>query len=262
MGQLRDVIRRIFEQNASGKPFLALWKWAREPAKEVDRHDRWQALAEWASDERVKSRGGSPERKKWAERQGVYEGKARATHPNGGPDVPDVVHGGWHPQAQRSQCPSTGPMSKSMPAKLCWHTTEGLSMPVYSGTNPHFTIEPKTGGLVQHIPIGNYALALENHEGGGETNRWNCIQVEIRELAGRSGDWPLSYYDNLAELARWIELHAGVKRACSVAYENMWHGMSVDAFYHYGGHLGHQHVPEQWDRHYDPGGGFRQGAIL
>jgi hypothetical protein len=164
------------------------------------------------------------------------------------PKVPGVVNG-WHPGATRNQ--TAAPLAFiGVEPKIVWHTTEGYGLPGYSGVQPHFTLNPKTGELWQHVPITGGAYALENHSGGVETNRANAIQVELIGFARDSAVWPKSYYANIANLARWIEKHAGVKRACGVKFRAS-SSYKISNWYGYGGHCGHQHVPE--NSHWDPG---------
>lgn len=169
-------------------------------------------------------------------------------------DVPPVVDGGWHPRATRTQVQSGIGAYLSVPARLVWHTTEGSGLPAYSGSHPHFTLNPQTGALYQHIDIRSGAMALRNLEGGVETNRARAIQVELIGFAAASGGWSDEAYRHIAELARWIEKHAGVARASSVRFGgagNLPSRLSGQAWLDYRGHLGHQHVPE--NDHWDPG---------
>lgn len=185
-------------------------------------------------------------------------------------DVPSAP-GGWHPKAQRVPYADVGPLSTSMPARLVWHTTEGSSLPRYNGSAPHITFDVKTGRIYQHIPLGRTALALK-HPPVVETNRANAIQVELiafsdADAAARAGRPDLAVksftdadYARIASLARWIEKNAGVKRACTVKFENRAHPLSPTSWLRYAGHLGHQHVPG--NDHWDPSGSFRIDLVL
>lgn len=167
-------------------------------------------------------------------------------------DVPGIENG-WHPDATRTQVQGGIGAYLNVPAKLVWHTTEGVSLPAYSGTHPHFTLNPKTGQLWQHIPIHSGAMALENDAGGVETNRAHAIQVELIGYAAQTQGWSDADYANVAKLARWIEKHAGVARRCAVDFHSASSvvRLSGSAWLAYAGHLGHQHVPE--NAHWDPG---------
>lgn len=163
--------------------------------------------------------------------------------------VPPMNPGGWHPDAIENQSASPLSWTRGNP-KIVWHTTEGSGLPAYSGSQPHFTLNPKTGTLWQHVPIRGGAYALQNLSGGVETNRAHAIQVELIGFAGQTQDWSDAEYANIAKLARWIEKHGGVPRQCSVTFRSDsihkiqdWPG--------YTGHCGHQHVPE--NTHWDPG---------
>lgn len=179
--------------------------------------------------------------------------------------------GGWHPNAKRVSYDSAGPLLKDVPAKLVWHTTEGVGLPLYRGTAPHITFNVKTGEIYQHIPLGQTAKALQ-HTRSPETNRANALQVELMAFsdaaaARRAGHPELAVenftdadYARIARLARWIEKHAGVKRQCSVKFEARSHPLSDAAWIRYAGHLGHQHVPQ--NTHWDPSGSFKIAKVL
>lgn len=173
-------------------------------------------------------------------------------------DVPPMNPGGWHPDAIENQSKAPLSWTAGRP-KLCWHTTEGFSLPAYSGSHPHFTLNPKTGTLWQHVPIRGGAYALQNLSGGVETNRAHVIQVELIGFARETGSWSDAEYANIAKLARWIEKHAGVPRSCGVVFRNDSTHKVAD-WTNYSGHLGHQHVPE--NSHYDPGAGFKIGKVI
>lgn len=176
-----------------------------------------------------------------------------------GAQVPGVVDGGWHPHATRIQVQGGIGAFLNVPAKLVWHTTEGFGLPAYSGSHPHFTLDPASGKLWQHIPVTSGAMTLKNASGGVETNRAHAIQVELIGFAGETPDWPASDYREVAELARWIEKHTAVKRRCSVRFEARHHSLSGQEWLDYSGHIGHQHVPE--NDHWDPGQ-FRIGEVI
>jgi hypothetical protein len=163
--------------------------------------------------------------------------------------VPGMNPGGWHPDAIENQSKSPLSWAGGRP-KLVWHTTEGFGLPTYSGSHPHFTLNPKTGTLWQHVPIRGGAYALRNLSFGVETNRAHAIQVELIGFAKDSQNWSDAEYANIAKLARWIEKHAGVPRSCDVTFRSD-SAHKVADYVNYTGHLGHQHVPE--NDHWDPG---------
>jgi hypothetical protein len=123
----------------------------------------------------------------------------------------------WHPRAIRIVYPSMGPYTGGG-RKLLWHTTEGYSLPRYSGSNPHFTLNPATGQLWQHQPITEPSRALVHSPGTPETNRANVVQVELIGFAAQTHDWPDAYYGNISALARWIEANHGVPSKSTVAF--------------------------------------------
>jgi hypothetical protein len=166
-----------------------------------------------------------------------------------GGGVPGMNPGGWHPDAIETQAKNPLAWSAGSP-KIVWHTTEGFGLPMYNSSQPHFTLNPKTGTLWQHVPIRGGAYALRNTTGGVETNRAHAIQVELIGFARESHLWSDDAYRNIAKLARWIEKHAGVPRQCTVVFRSD-SNHKVPDYTNYTGHLGHQHVPE--NDHWDPG---------
>lgn len=165
----------------------------------------------------------------------------------------------WHPDATRVVYSDIGPFLPDVPPRLVWHTIEGNHLPHYQNSHPHFTLDPRTGSLWQHSPIDRGVKTLKNPPGGVETNRAHAIQVELFGFARETPDWPDAWYDECAELARWIERNAGVARRCSVDFRTSRDTLSNAAWMNYSGHLGHQHVPE--NDHWDPGA-FRIGEVL
>jgi hypothetical protein len=166
---------------------------------------------------------------------------------------------GWHPTAIRNQVQGGIGGYLNVPAKLVWHTTQGTSLPTYSGSHPHFTLDFKRRKLYQHIPITSGAMALENDPGGVETNRAHAYQVELVGFAEDAAKWTDADYAEIRKLARWIEKHGKVKRQCSVQFKGTVNHMFAAQWYSYAGHCGHQHVPE--NAHWDPGL-FQIGKVL
>lgn len=164
----------------------------------------------------------------------------------------------WHLGAKRVPYPDAGPYTPAAP-KIVWHTTEGSSLPVYSGSAPHFTFNPETGSLWQHIPINRAAKSLEHPPGTVETNHANCVQVELIGFAKDTGHWSDAAYARIAKLARWIETNHDVPSRCTVTFSNTPTRLTPAAWLAYAGHCGHQHVPN--NRHWDPGA-FRIELVL
>ena len=131
----------------------------------------------------------------------------------------------WHPSAKRQQLEDAGPFTRRR-AQVPVHTTEGPSLEgafvTVKGNRsaPHFILEVKSGRrrLVQCIPINRAARGLE-HNGGPETNKANCIQVEVvgfteRAKAAKLGhlelwvpNWSTDIYKQLHMLMLWTHNH-------------------------------------------------------
>lgn len=159
----------------------------------------------------------------------------------------------WHPEAQRVPYDDAGPFVKAAP-KIVWHTTETQGLPTYAGSTPHFTFDPRSGKLYQHVALNRAAKSLEHPSGTVETNRAHCIQVELLGYAKDTQNWTKTAYARIAKLARWIELNAGVARKCSVKFTGADvapERLSSFSWLAYAGHCGHQHVPN--NHHWDPG---------
>jgi hypothetical protein len=166
----------------------------------------------------------------------------------------------WHPEAIRVPYADAGPFVKAAP-KLVWHTTQGKSLPTYKGSAPHFTFNPKTGQLWQHISLDRAAKGLEHPSGTVETNHANARQVELIGFSEETPNWPQADYARIAKLARWIELNASIPSRCGVTFTTKPHRLSPAVWLAYAGHLGHQHVPAQTLNHWDPGA-FRIELVL
>jgi hypothetical protein len=163
---------------------------------------------------------------------------------------------------------------------VCWHTTEGTSLPSYAGgaEAPNFTAKPDFAAkrLVwyQHFDFDTSSRALVNLAGGVETNTLNVCQVEIvgtsdpttHEKWRAAGyahlftpelpDWAIR---DLAAFAKWAHDNHGVPLTSDVtfkAYPGSYGAsngvrMSAAKWQSFTGHCGHQHVPE--NLHGDPG---------
>ncbi len=170
---------------------------------------------------------------------------------------------------------------------LCWHSTEGTSLPSYDGGSmaPNFTAKPDFAAkrLVwyQHFDFDVSSRALVNRAGGVETNTLNVGQIEIVGTCdpathakwANTGvqhlympelpDWAIR---DLAAFAKWANADHGVPLSSGLTFKaypssygangvrmtgSQWNGFT--------GHCGHQHVPE--NDHGDPGA-FPMAAIL
>lgn len=246
----RDEIKNLWENAAH--PLAALWEWAKDPDDPARRAERWDALADWAGSHKRQQDHDSDEWKSWRKRQRVYRKRARVNENGEDPETPGIEDGGWHPDARRAGVVNGIGALDPNPC-LVWHTTEGYGLPAYSGSNPHFTLDPKTGVLYQHQSVREGARALRNLPGGVETNR-GAIQVELIGFASQSHTWSEEAYDHIADLARWIEEHCGVLRECDVRFDvpaGATPHMTAAQWNAYRGHCGHRHVPE--NDHWDPG---------
>jgi len=171
---------------------------------------------------------------------------------------------------------------------VVWHTTEGTSLPSYSGgaEAPNFTAKPDFNAkrLVwyQHFDFDSSARALVNAAGGVETNTLNVCQVEIVGTCdpGTHAKWAKAGYAHLytpelpdwairdlAAFAKWAHDNHGVPLTSAVTFKaypasyGSGNGVRMTAakWNSFTGHCGHQHVPE--NLHGDPGL-LPMGAIL
>lgn len=170
---------------------------------------------------------------------------------------------------------------------IVWHTTEGTSLPDYSGGSmaPNFTARPNFAARrlewFQHFDFDVSSRALVNAPGGVETNTLNVCQIEIIGTCdpGTHSRWAAAGYSHLytpelpdwairdlAAFAKWAHDQHGVPLSSGVtfkAYPGSYGAngvrMSGAQWTAFKGHCGHQHVPE--NDHGDPGA-FPMAAIL
>ena len=167
---------------------------------------------------------------------------------------------GFMDGVERVVLPDAGEHVTGRP-KLVWHSTEGSSIEgaiaAYRAGNaaPHFTIDPGSDRIVQHISVHRAARALKHPTGTVETNRARAVQVEIVGNAAAMGGLSAAELASLARLARWIERNADVPRKCTVEFVPFPSGVPKrlmgEAWLDYTGHCGHMHVPS--NDHEDPG---------
>jgi hypothetical protein len=161
---------------------------------------------------------------------------------------------------------------------ICWHTTEGRTLPSYSGGSeaPNFTMVPDFSAKVlkvyQHFDFDTSSRALVNLTGGVETNTLNVCQIEIVGTCDPTthrqwGSAPHLYTPelpnwairDLAAFAKWAHDNHGVPLSSDVtfkAYPGSYgtsNGVRMGnaKWESFTGHCGHQHVPE--NLHGDPG---------
>ncbi|MCX5253655.1 hypothetical protein OOK27_05630 [Streptomyces canus] len=155
---------------------------------------------------------------------------------------------------------------------LCWHSTEGTSLPSYDGGSmaPNLTAKPDFAAkrLVwyQHFDVDMSSRALRNLSGGVETNTLNVCQVEIVGTCdpathtkwAQAGiqhlympelpDWAIR---DLADFAKWANANHGVPLSSGLTFKPYppSYGangvrMTGTQWNNFTGHCGHQHVPE------------------
>jgi len=184
-----------------------------------------------------------------------------------------------NPDATHQPLEDAGPFTGGG-RKFIVHTTEGSTLESAFATlqanrsAPHFILEVKNGRrrLVQCIAINRAARALQ-HTGGPETNRANCIQVEVvgftdHTAAQRAGhlelwvpNWSHDVYAALHALMQWTNEHFGVPMRADHPFVGRpgYARLSGEAFVNAVGLLGHCHVPE--NDHTDPGP-LRTGLVV
>ena len=171
------------------------------------------------------------------------------------------------------------------------HTTEGMSLPSYSGGSMAPTVtgvpnmKDRTIRWYQHFDVDESARALANKLGGVETNTANAFQIELvgtcddkyaKTWSGKKAGvdyihWPTAPEWALAEVAwlvRWLNQNHGIPITCvkdwlaygkdsrrpgvtPASYGASPARMSMSAWRSFKGWCGHQHVPE--NDHGDPG---------
>lgn len=176
--------------------------------------------------------------------------------------LPNGEHWGLNIDSDHLQ--SSGPMIGARP-KLVLHTTEGSGFGTMDrvlrekSAEPHVLIDPGTREVKQYFPFNQYSKALEHPYGTPETNRANCIQIEIvgfaapnpshRDVAEESLDW----YANLGALCELIRHRVPFLRVAPYLFVKGVQRIPVSTFAGVGGIIGHMHVPSQPSGHWDPG---------
>lgn len=157
--------------------------------------------------------------------------------------------------------------------KFIVHTTEGSSLDGAFSTRSqnedaaHFILEVKDGHqrLVQCIPINRAARSLEHPSGTLETNRANCIQVEVvgftdenlsKQLGHHElfvGNWSPQIYKAIHDLMFWTHQNFGVPMESDHPFPGHpgFARLSQQAFVDAVGLLGHCHAAS--NSHTDPG---------
>ncbi len=172
---------------------------------------------------------------------------------------------------------------------IVWHTTEGTSLPDYSGGSmaPNFTAVPNFAAQrlnwFQHFDFDVSSRALVHAVAAIPTNTLNVCQIEVVGTCDpaahtrweKSGikhlytpelpDWAIR---DLAAFAAWSHANHGVPLTSGVAFKpypesygtNNGVRLSASKWESFKGHCGHQHVPSG-NVHGDPGD-FPMAAIL
>lgn len=134
----------------------------------------------------------------------------------------------------------------------------------------HFIANRPTD-IRQLLPLNVGGYTAQNPAGGIDTNRAHIVQIEVCNYAinpdmlispnnpglGFRIDWSDEWYEGLGQ---WLaDLDAALDGALDLTTElvfgDRWVGFpgGSQAYLDFAGVCGHQHIPEQPDRHWDPG---------
>lgn len=131
-----------------------------------------------------------------------------------------------------------------------WRQNPGAGLPHFLGVTPD--------RIVQLLPLSVGAYTAQNPPGGVDTNRSHLIQIEVCAYAKDAATWCGAGAPWTKALGKWLAdldraLGGGVlDLTTELDFGGAWVGFAGD-YDRYGGVLGHQHIPEQPDRHWDPG---------
>jgi hypothetical protein len=155
--------------------------------------------------------------------------------------------------------------------KLCFHTTESSWNSVDAMVDvlrdkraaPHFCIGGRPGRshptVVQLIPLNQAGRALGNDSSDGyQTNRANCIQIEICGRTSEIPQWSDVMYKRLANLTELIRHRVDVPNKAPWDFSNPKRA-SDSAWVKASGYVGHVHAPD--NDHVDPSR-FREGYLI
>lgn len=146
--------------------------------------------------------------------------------------------------------------------RVVWHTSEGDTFAGLIGTLhqtgywPHYSWDPNTGEIAQHLSHDRAGRALTNAPGGCETNRWGALQVEV--VGHAVVPFTTTPMHGLADLLA-IFRAAGVPDRWPLGQPLPYprsYGLnngqrSISTWLGFPGHYGHSQVPE--NEHGDPG---------
>jgi hypothetical protein len=183
----------------------------------------------------------------------------------------------WDLKFERSLGRDAGPFTGGG-NKWVWHTVESpwvfvdtaVAILHAKAAAPHFVIGKRQQDgpivVVQMVSLDRAGRTLGNDSGDlHDTNRADCIQVEICGRAAESGDWPVNRYQALANLVRLANIAAPDGREVPRRLARRFADDRVfsDAeFVRVDGHLGHKHAPDNIHGHTDPGEGFRGQFLM
>lgn len=155
--------------------------------------------------------------------------------------------------------------------KLVLHTTESewgkvdIMEDVLDRKNaaPHVVIGGRPGRshpvVIQMVPFNRAARALGNDPSDGrQTNRANCIQIEICGFAKDSQNWDLNRYEAIANLVELIRHRVNIPLRAPIDFSNP-RRMGDDEWVRESGIFGHSMAPD--NDHWDPGR-FREGRLI
>jgi hypothetical protein len=193
-----------------------------------------------------------------------WPGIADAGFGSGFTAVTDLWSGSelWLDGVQRIVSPKRGPRHLPVPWRGVLHTTEGGTiegaLQSYTSTNfyPHFTLEPRTGRLVQHLPLTVGARALSDKVTPWP-NACHCIQIEIVGHARNTHTWAEENAP-IRDLVQRIEDLVPIPHRTSRVFRDVTgvaahpsNRMDAPTWTTFAGWCGHQHVPGE--THWDPG---------
>ena len=129
-----------------------------------------------------------------------------------------------------------------------WRANPGSGCPHFLGITPD--------RIVQLLPLSVGAYTAQNPPGGVDTNRSHLIQIEVCAYAKDAPTWCGAGAPWTKALGRWLAdlVAAGIPLdlTTELTFGGQWVGFDGD-YDAFGGVMGHQHIPEQPDRHWDPG---------
>jgi hypothetical protein len=136
------------------------------------------------------------------------------------------------------------------------HTTEGSTvegaLAAYRARRcaPTFTVgydAKRKVRIIQHVPLGNAARAVENHPGGVETNRVTVAQIELVGISPVGRAWQ----PDDPVLAPLAAVYWQLWKSCGIPLAHIANPLrSGDVWDAHAGWFGHADVPE--NAHVDP----------